>query len=384
MTAAWHIITGEYPPALGGVAGYTRSVARALARAGDEVHVWTPRCAGHEADDTGVRIHRLGRGYQVGGLPELTRRLAREPSPKRLLIQFVPQAFGVKGMNVPFCAWARRIPDAEVWLMFHEVATPWGSWWHWKRSLASAVGRLMVRLLLRRADRVFVSIPLWESMLHEIAPEWHGRATWLPVPSNVPTSAPLADVRAARTRLPLASGGTVVGHFGSYGTLIAPFVERAICDLLHRDPRRVALLIGRGSDAMAARLRRDARAGDRVFGTGCLELAEIAAHLSACDVLVQPYPDGVSTRRTSLMAGLALGVPTVTNGGFLTESLWASSGAVQLVDSVEELAPAAAVVLADPDLARHLALRARKLYERMFAIEVTIDRLRSALGREAA
>jgi glycosyltransferase involved in cell wall biosynthesis len=142
--------------------------------------------------------------------------------------------------------------------------------------------------------------------------------------------------------------------------------------------------MGRRSDAMAARLRRDARAGNRVFGTGFLDLAEIAAHLSACDVLVQPYPDGVSGRRTSLVAALALGVPTVTNGGFVTEYLWESSGAVQLVSSVEELAPAAAVILADPDPARSLALRARRLYEQTFALEVTIDRLRSTLGREAA
>ena len=38
----------------------------------------------------------------------------------------------------------------------------------------------------------------------------------------------------------------------------------------------------------------------------------LAEHVRACDVLVQPYPDGISSRRTSAMAGLALGVAVVT------------------------------------------------------------------------
>ncbi len=38
----WHIITGEYPPAIGGVSSYTQLVAEGLAAAGDAVHVWCP------------------------------------------------------------------------------------------------------------------------------------------------------------------------------------------------------------------------------------------------------------------------------------------------------------------------------------------------------
>ena len=38
----WHIITGEYPPKRGGVSDYTYLLARALAEAGEDVHIWTP------------------------------------------------------------------------------------------------------------------------------------------------------------------------------------------------------------------------------------------------------------------------------------------------------------------------------------------------------
>src|SRR2546421_747505 len=68
----------------------------------------------------------------------------------------------------------------------------------------------------------------------------------------------------------------------------------------------------------------------RVFAPGALPGDQVAVHLAATDLLVQPFPDGVTTRRTSLMAGLALGRPIVTTGGFNTEPLWKETGAVFL------------------------------------------------------
>ena len=39
---------------------------------------------------------------------------------------------------------------------------------------------------------------------------------------------------------------------------------------------------------------------------------EVSVHLSACDLMIQPYPDGISARRTSAMAALAHERPVVT------------------------------------------------------------------------
>jgi glycosyltransferase involved in cell wall biosynthesis len=285
-------------------------------------------------------------------------------------------------MNIPFCARVRRLRASEVWVMFHEVATPWAPWRQWKRNVGSAASRVMVRMLLDRADRVFVSIPMWEPLLRAIAPRWQGAVTWLPVPSSVPTCVSFADVGAVRTRLPIVGGGAVIGHFGSYGPLIAPLVEKTVLDLVERDPRRVVLLVGRGSDAMAATLKRASRPESRILGTGSLDPSQIAVQLAACDVLVQPYHDGVSSRRTSVMAGLALGVPTVTNEGALTEPLWRPSGAVQLARSVNDIVDQTDAVLANRGLAEQIASNGRALYNQMFAIELTIKRLRCARAPE--
>jgi hypothetical protein len=281
----------------------------------------------------------------------------------------------MKGMNVAFCAWIAGLRDAQVWVMFHEVAFPWAPWRLWRQNTIAAVTRLMARLLLSRADRVFVSIPSWEAMLRPLSPRWAG-ATWLPIPSNVPTRAPREATARVRARLPLTAGGQTIGHFGTYGGLIAPILTQAVLALLRADPRRIALLIGRGSQAVVRDLLREPAMSGRIVAPGSLEAEDVAAHLLVCDVLVQPYPDGVSTRRTSAMAGLALGVPTATNEGRATEAVWRESRAVELAPSADGLAAAAEVVLGDAAYAASLGQRGRTLYERQFSLEHTIRALR--------
>ena len=123
----WAILTGEYPPDPGGVSDYTRLIARELVRMGDGVCVYAPSQPGPvDSDDAGVRVHRLPGVFGPLSLSKLDAMLARAPRPDRILVQYVPHAFGYKAMNVPFCAWlaccARQL--APVWVMFHEVAFP--------------------------------------------------------------------------------------------------------------------------------------------------------------------------------------------------------------------------------------------------------------------
>src|SRR5258708_781423 len=95
VAPTWHIITGEYAPAHGGVAEYSRSVARALAAAGTNVHVWAPPTGGRLTGDPGVRLHELPDGYGPRGLGALARAMRREPTPRLVLVQYVPHAFGM-------------------------------------------------------------------------------------------------------------------------------------------------------------------------------------------------------------------------------------------------------------------------------------------------
>jgi glycosyltransferase involved in cell wall biosynthesis len=281
----------------------------------------------------------------------------------------------MKAMNVAFCSWIAGIRNAEVWIMFHEVAVPWAPWWRWKQNVVAATTRLMARLLLSRVDRTLISIPSWEAMLHGMAPRWKG-ATWLPIPSNIPTTVAPEAIARVRQSLPLRDGGRTIGHFGTYGPLIVPVLMRTLRELLRSDTGRIAVLVGRGSESVAKALQQDPIINGRVVASGTVSATEVAAHLIACDLLVQPYPDGMSTRRTSAMAGLALGVPTVTNQGHATESLWRETQAVELATSEDDLVATAERVLRDSAHAAALGHRARALYDRQFSIEHTVHSLR--------
>jgi glycosyltransferase involved in cell wall biosynthesis len=136
------------------------------------------------------------------------------------------------------------------------------------------------------------------------------------------------------------------------------------------------LLLGRGGEAFARELAGEPLLAGRVIATGDLEAPAVAAHLAACDVLVQPYADGITTRRTSAMAGLALGVPIVTNQGWLTESVWRESGAVELAASAELVSEAADTLLRNPSQAATIGHRGRLLYRRCFSVDRTIRVLR--------
>ena len=156
-----------------------------------------------------------------------------------------------------------------------------------------------------------------------------------------------------------------------------------IPEILSAAPSAVFLCIGRRSGAFVADFvsRHPAFAG-RVKSTGEVDRAQLSDALQACDLLVQPYPDGVTTRRTSVMAGLAHGIATVTTSGALTERVWAETGAVALVPAGDPRAIASEVVrfLGDEHQRASLAARGRSTYVERFAMDCT---LRTLLGSEA-
>lgn len=374
LDVSWHLLTGEFPPRPGGVSDYTWQVAEGLARAGCAVHVWAPGEPQEALAPAGVTVHRLPEGFGVRGLKRLEQELERLPGPKRLVVQYVPHAFGYKAMNVPFALWlARRRGDA-VWMFFHEVSFPWGWKQPWRHNVLGAVTRVMAALVLARADRVFVSTLWWNQRLH--APPRRVPIEWLPVPSNLPTQPPASAVESRRASLRTGPESVLIGHLGTYGELITGLLEVVLPALLRKDARRRVVLAGRGSTRFAGQLTgRHPELAGRVQALGGLPGDELAASLKACDVLVQPFPDGLSTRRGSAMAGLGLGMPLVSNAGPATEPPWRGSGALALAPeatgtSVLETAEA---LLSAPETWPTLGQRAAEFYMDNFSLAHTLD-----------
>jgi glycosyltransferase involved in cell wall biosynthesis len=389
-SGSWQILTGEYPPQMGGVADYTRQVARGLADRGASVQVWAPplgQAEGAVEADPGVTVRREAGRWTRADLERIGRAIGRSEPPRHILLQFAPNAFGYKGMNPHLGPWLgrQRAAGDSVRVMFHEVTyfvKPGDT--AARRLLALAQRRLLIAPLLRAADAVDVNIPYWERMLRPLDPVAGRSYGWQPVPSNVPEIDDLAGVAAVRRRLAPAPEAALIGSFGTFSADVLALLSAAMLPLLLGRPDRSGVLIGRGSDRVAEVWLRDhpGLAG-RLTSTGACGLDEISRHLQACDLMIQPYPGGVAAKRGSFMAAIAHGVATVTTIGEVTDPIWPDSGAAALAPEGDApgMVALAESLLADPAACARLGARARAVYEDRCALDHTLDALTGPVPR---
>ena len=371
----WHIITGEYPPQPGGVSDYTRLVVGGLVQAGDKVEVWAPKCAERVDSEPGVRVHRLPGHFGPHALATMSREISTANG-DHILVQYVPHAYGFKAMNLPFCYWLFARRRTNITVMFHEVAFPRRVAQPLRHNLLGEITTLMAALVARSARRIFVCSLAWEGMLRPLIGTTKS-IEWLPVPSTIPVVNNLGATEAVRAKY--AGGGLLVGHFSTYAPPVSQYLQAAIPQLLH-DARVNVILLGRGSNRIREELvRRHPHTGARLYATDGLASAPLSVHLSACDLMIQPYPDGITTRRTSAMAALSHGRPVVTTVGRLTEPLWSESAAVAAVpaDEPAALAPLAVSLLNDQSARQRLGVTANRLYLDRFDLRHTISALRA-------
>lgn len=375
----WHILASEYPPQIGGVGGHTYAMASAFAARGDSVHVWCPPAPGGAPEQPGVTVHRTLGGFSGADLRATGRALDTFAAPRRIIVQWVPHGFGWRAMNVAFCAWlwtrARR--GDRIDLIVHEPFMPLDG--PIRHVALGVVQRAMAAILLRAATDVWVTTPAWIDRLRPYSPFKMLPLRWIPVPSTVPVTNDTQEARRIRERFQ-KDGLCLVGHFG--------FAGAQALDLLGAGFEAIAasagahlVLIGRGSEQVRDDLLvRVPSGGGCLHVTGELNAREISSWLSACDFVLQPYPDGVTTRRTTTVTALAHGVPVLTTSGPLTEPMWAESGAVALspVSNPEGFGVATRRLLKSSTERTRLKFAGRALYRTRFDIERMIDQLRSA------
>ena len=384
MNTRWHIVTPELPPDCGGVGDYTVQIAEALARSGDAVSLYVPTATTPRVAPEGLQVVTLADRFGARSRRQLSARLDAD-NHGRLLVQYVPAVFGRRGTNVPFCRWllARRHAGADVRVMFHEPYLYLR--WRPDHIVTAFTQRAMAAILLDAATHLYLSTDTWRRYLAGLRPDAIRDAVTLPIPSAIPRVNAAQAVRATRTTS-LGRGTYLIGHFGSYGDHIAPLLRRLLNDLLSSDSRAAALCAGTGSDRFVKNLlTTHPDLQGRLVASGRASAHDISVQLQACDVLVQPYPDGVTTRRTSVMAGLSNGCAVVTTDGKLTEDVWRAADCVAMAKAGDcaGLVQRTRELLADPAARAALQARATVAYEAHFALPHTIDALRADVARPA-
>jgi len=369
----WHIITGEFPPDSGGVGDYSALLSEGLARAGCEVHVWCPTSAERHFSETGISVHHLPHRFSLRGLIALEQALTRFPAPRTLLLQYVYNIYGCRGMNIALCLWliwrrAGRRDDVRV--MFHEPFYPFG--FHSLRyNILAAITHAMAFLLMLAARVVYVSTSAWIPMLMQ----WNllRRPVYrLGIPSTIGSEPP---VTRRRTK------SITVGHFGTYGLQMRSHLLQIFGDLITGCRHIQLKLLGRGAPGFASELMAvHPECAGQILALDQLPDTAVAEQIRSCDIMLQYYPDGVSSRRTTVMACLAHGAPVVTTLGRLSDPEWLESQSVRLApaDDTASIVSAVTQLLNDPAEQSRLAAAGYEFYHRAFALEHTVHTLLSA------
>lgn len=377
----WNILTSEFPPDPGGVSDFCGVLARTLTDAGMSVKVWAPTRTSDSPNHSNFLENGAGRGstiveripnlFQLDGRRTLERNLVRQRDRPRLLVQYVPNAFGMRGMNVGMCHWLarrRRLGD-EIGVLFHEPFFYFG-WQRPQRNLLALIQRYMAWTLMRGASKVYVSTPTWERYLQPYARPGKLRFIWLPLPATLPVVNDPQGVSERRAGfVTLDADSNLFGHFGTYGADIAEPLEALLPSLLNPQPSAHFLCIGRRSDHFCSQFQSShPQLAARVHSTGDLNPTEASLHIQACDVFIQPYPDGVTARRTSVINLLAHGCAVVTTQGKLTEDFWDSSKSCLLVlpTDVQGLVNTALEVGSSPQSIALCGSRAKAFYDKTF------------------
>jgi glycosyltransferase involved in cell wall biosynthesis len=283
-------------------------------------------------------------------------------------------------MNVWFCLWlaSRALRGDRVELMVHEPYLEFGLG-PVRYTVMALVHRVMTMILLAASRRVWMSIPAWEERLRPYALRRSLPMEWLPVPGSI--SATGITNRRSRRQKYATDEQCLVGHFGTYGKDVSALLAARLPAILDDASQPALLLIGAGSERFRhALLARNLRWASRVHATDYVPPDDLGAFVALCDVFVQPYPDGISSRRTSAMTCLAGGRAVVTTSGHLTEPLWAASDAVLIADvqDPEGFVAAALHLIADANARHRVGEQGKRLYAERFSVDRTVSALRAA------
>jgi glycosyltransferase involved in cell wall biosynthesis len=335
------LVCGPRRTDVDGILDYANRLAPALADAGLEAEVDRERPDARPADAVLLNYNPFSWG-RWGFAPRLARSLRR----------------------------ARR-RGSLICLMVHESYVPPLNL-RWR--LMGAWQRRQLRALHRCADLVFTPVqPLAEELR-----TWHPQrpVTHLPVGSNLPDMRHCRD--SERERLGIGPETLAIAAFGTgHPSRRIEDVAAATNAVADRGDGIVVLNLGAGAPPIHG-------LGEsvRLIEPGRLDASDVGRHLAAADLFVAPFVDGVSTRRTTLMAALQHGVAVVGTDGRLTDDiLRRSSDALTLVpvgdrDRLEE---AVRRLVRDPDQRLARGAAGRELYERSFDWPVTAAIIAAAL-----
>lgn len=337
------LVTGEYPPMQGGIGAHCKVLAQTLAAQGHHVAIFTDMRAA-EADPC-ISLTNTAKRWRGGTMRAINAWAKREQ------LDIVNMHFQTAAYQMS--PWIHYLPGyvktAPVITTFHDLRFPY---------LFPKAGRLRDWIVMRLARASAGVI----ATNHED----YARLTSLPHHALIPIgSSVLTDLppdfehETWRKRAGAANGTPLLAHFGfiNHSKGVDTLLEAAALLVKSGTVLHLLMIGGRTgtSDPTNAAYADTIDAKIRALGlqpyitwTGFVEPREASAYFAAADVVVLPFRDGASYRRSSLMAVIhhecailttkpAVEIPTFQNGANLMmvapENIPALAAAMQVLTS---------------------------------------------------
>lgn len=297
-------LSADFPPMLSGMGDYGKNLAVSLKNIGYDIRVLTSgmESADAEAD---LPVLRSIRSWDETAWP-IIRNIVSKLSPDIFHFQYMTSTF----CGQPFANFLpellkKEFPKLRIVTTYHEFAAP--------------LKRLLLWPILRSSDAHIVTNDRHLEMLKmmKFFLRLRGPVEKIPLAANVPVMQ-ISEQRIRELRLEMGVGEKdfLFVRFGILHDIILPYLYK-LADIFIKAragglPVKL-LLIGKAEvkakHAMMNKIDLSENAG--VILRNDLSLEEISAYLHASNAGLGIYPDGVSEKRTALLALFAHGLPVI-------------------------------------------------------------------------
>jgi glycosyltransferase involved in cell wall biosynthesis len=299
------LITGEYPPMRGGVGDFTALLAQALIAQGHMIEVFsTPPAQSQNGEVVNTAIRR----WDFRSLPTV-QRWAKANWLDVLNLQYQTAAYRMSPWIHVLPRWVKAAPTITT---FHDLRFPY---------LFPKAGLLRERIVMSLAYR---SAGVITTNHEDYAKVKHlPNSTMIPIGSTIrPDLPPQYDAQAWRAKMGVSPDTLLIGYFGfinhtkGVDTLLESFAA-----LPRKRPVRLLMIgehIGTSDPTnagYAAQIKRQIEnygLTEEILWTGSVSDVDVNGWLRAVDLVVMPFRDGASYRRSSLMAAIQQGCAIVT------------------------------------------------------------------------
>jgi len=369
------LISSKYPPDRGGVAGYTESLARALSE-DIIVDVLTTGINefSEEVGSSNFKVMRQIPSWGFRGFWKINK-ILRQGKYDCVNIQYVPHAYGWLGINValPVFLIYWRITGVRFSFFCHEIALPISI--RYIKWLPFALFNWLVYItIVLCSKQVGVSCEKWKKYTEKVFFWCKNKCHSIPIFSTfegIETRSDSIDNLKIRYGLDDIKV-TMVFMGGLHPSRLIRYVIDSFDYLISKRYEVKLLCVGVDTEKIIKLIPKEkGHLKKSLILTGYLEDAEIAELINFGDLFLCPYSDGVSMRRSSLMAALCFGLPIITTKTKYTERVFYNLKFILMSNSDDKEGFISNVerMIKDKENLKVFGKKAKDFYEKHFSLK---------------